>query len=303
MAGGRDDTGLERARGTLAGMFERRLLLVTGKGGTGRSSITAALAIRAARAGRQVLAVAMGDQVGLAAHLGVTALSYDPTECQPGLFAMAIDRSKALDEYLRLQLRMPRLAPLRPLSKSLALFADTVPGIREVITTGKIIFDLATDRWDLIVADGPPTGQIMSYLRAPETISTLVPAGRVQEQAAWMAGTLADPAQTGLLVISVPEELPVTETRETLDELTREPVISVAEVVMNRIVPKPPAAPNGVTLPSGPHRDALALHSGVFDSQQSWLAELPAGPRLPYLFGVHTPGEVAAQLADLLERS
>ncbi len=281
-------------------MFDRRFLLVTGKGGTGRSSLTAALAIRAARSGRQVLAVAMGDPAGLAAHLGESGLPYDPVETQPGLFAMAIDRSKALDEYLHLQLRMPRVAPLRPLARSLALFVETVPGIREVVTTGKAIYDLASGRWDLVVCDAPPTGQIFSYLRAPDVIASLVPAGRVQEQAAWMAGTLADPATAGLVVVTLPEELPVAETKETLDGLDRERLVSVAGVVYNRVVPPPPRIPDGVDVPPGPHRDALVLHAGVHDSQRAWLDELPSDASLPYLFGLHTPGEVAARLADLL---
>ena len=247
-------------------MLDRRLLLVTGKGGTGRSALTAALAIRAARSGRQVLAAAMTDEAGLAAHLGRAVISYQPREIQPGLFAMTVQRSQALDEYLHLQLRLPRAAPLRPLSKSLGLFADTVPGIREVITIGKVLYDARSGPWDLVVVDAPPTGQILSYLRAPDTIAALVPAGRVQEQAAWMAGTLADPATTGLVVVTVPEELPVAETRETLAELAGEPLIPVAGVVHNRVVPAPPAAPAGLEIPPGPHRDALALHEGVYHS-------------------------------------
>jgi anion-transporting ArsA/GET3 family ATPase len=76
-------------------VLNRRLLIVTGKGGVGRSALTAALAIRAARAGRQVLAIGMTDETGLAAHFGVRTLGYSPEEVRPGIAAMAVDRATA----------------------------------------------------------------------------------------------------------------------------------------------------------------------------------------------------------------
>jgi hypothetical protein len=172
-----------------------------------------------------------------------------------------------------------------------------------VVTIGKVIFEVARGPWDLVVADGPPTGQIMSYLRAPSTIAGLVPAGRVREQAAWMEQILMDPAQTGLVLVTLAEELPVAETLEALRELAAEPVVAVENLIYNRVLPPLDLAGMApADLPPGPHRDAAALHSGLVTSQSQWLEALPEGPQLPYLFGLLTPGEVAARLADALEQ-
>ncbi len=278
-------------------LLSRRVVLVSGKGGTGKSALTAALAIRAARAGLRVLAAAMAGGPGLAAHFGVAELGPEPREVGRGIEAMAIERAAALDEYLHLQLRVPRAAPLRAFARGLDVFAEAVPGIRDVITVGKLLYDASSGPWDLVVADAPPTGQLVSYLRAPATIAGLAPSGRILEQAEWMAGLLADPVHSSLVLVALAEELSVSETREATAALDAEPLIDVFGVVANRVLPPPPV-PDPVDLPAGPHRDAAELHAGRHAGQQAWLAELPDGPRLPYLFGLLTPGEVAARLAD-----
>ena len=109
-------------------MFDRSLLLVSGKGGVGKSAVAAALGILAARRGLSVLTISMVDDLGLAAHLGVDRLSYTAQEIRPGVHALTIERSRALDEYIRLQLHAPRIAPLGPVARGLSALADTVPG-------------------------------------------------------------------------------------------------------------------------------------------------------------------------------
>jgi len=113
-----------------------------------------------------------------------------------------------------------------------------------------------------------------------------------------MQDLLADPAAAGLVLVATPEELPVAETEEALDRLAREPVIDLVTVVANRTLPEldvPAAVVAG--LPPGPHRHAAELHQALWASQRRWLEALPAGPRLPYLFGPRSPEEVAVLLA------
>jgi hypothetical protein len=167
------------------------------------------------------------------------------------------------------------------------------------VVVGKAIFEATRHRWDLVIADGPPIGQVLSLLRAPSTIQGLVPAGRVERQAAWMRGVLEDPAQTGLVVVTLAEELPMSETAEVLAALEAEPVAPVAGVVVNRLLPPLEVAPAAVeTVSPGPRREAARLHLALERSQQRWLERLPSAARLPYLFGIFTPAEVAARLAD-----
>jgi anion-transporting ArsA/GET3 family ATPase len=283
-------------------LLNRSLLLVSGKGGVGKSAVTAALSIVAARRGLSVLAMSMVNDLGLANHLGVDQLGYVPQEVRPGLHALTIDRAQALDEYIRLQLHAPRIAPLGPVARGLNALADTVPGIRDIITIGKALFEGGRERWDVVVADAPPLGQLSSYLRAPVTIAGLVPVGRVRDQALRYEQQLGDPRTTGLVLVATPEELPVVETMEAYEQIAG--YVDIAAVITNRVL-----GPLGVSeetlelVESLPHRQAGQLHRGLYTAQRRWLADLPEGPNVPYRFGVHTPGEVAALIADTLGAS
>jgi len=283
-------------------MIERRLLIVSGKGGVGKSAVSAALGVLAARRGKRVLVLAMIQPSGLAAHLGVDSLSYEPTRIQPGLFAAAIDRSHALEEYLGLQLRVPRSLPMRQFSGALSVLADTAPGIREIVTMGKPIFEVLRGEWDLVIADAPPLGQLQSYLSAPETITGLVPTGAVREQASRLESTLSDPLVSGLLLVTTPEELAVVETREAIAEIDASRQILIAGVVANRVLdPLGVSAEAIAAVPDSPARAAGLLHTGLVESQSFWLDSIPDDPRLPFLFGFHTPAEVSARLAEICE--
>lgn len=280
-------------RPTLGAVLDRRLLIVTGKGGVGRSAVAAALALRAAHQGRRVLAVAAAEGLGL--HLGRRPLAYEPAEIRPGLWGMVADPTSALDEYLRLQLHLPRLGPaVRPLR----MLAEAVPGVRDTVVIGKILAEVRGRSWDLVVVDGPPAGHITSLLRAPTTILGLVGGGRIEEQAGWMRDLLADESATGLVVVALPEELPITETLETLGSMAAEPVASIAAVVLNRVLPDDVPASLLRSLPEGHARDAALLHRGLVATQHAWGSRIAPSHHLPYLFGLQTPTEVAARLAE-----
>ena len=261
--------------------------------------MSAALAIQAARRGRKVLVIGMTESDGLAAHLGLEKLRYAPTEVRSGLSALAINRPDALDEYLRRQLGVPKVTRIGPIARAFDALASAAPGIRETVTMGKVLKEARSNDWDLVVADAPPSGQIGSHIRAPRTISELVGAGKIREQVQWMHDDMADPALTGMVVVSLAEELPAVETHEMLDWLNAEQLIHVAAVMANRILePLGAKVPADTTEPVG---EAAALHDGIYQEQQRWLEELPDGPQLPYLFGATGPAEVARRLADELE--
>ena len=280
-------------------MLDQKLLLVTGKGGVGKSAVSAGLALQAVRRGKRVLAIGMIDGGGLASHFGVDNLGYEPAEVRPGLFAMAIDRGSAIDEYMKLQVPIPNSVPTKTLSNVFGAVVDTIPGVREVVTIGKPIYEVWADRWDLVIVDGAPLGQVMSYINAPSTIEQLVPSGRIREQARSIAETLTDPS-SGMIMVAIPEELPVLETLETLAELEVQRPIQVSAVVANRLLHA--LEVDLTTVPAGAHLDAALHHRGVWASQRQWLKELPADAlNLEFLFGMHTPSEVAARLADAFE--
>jgi len=278
-------------------MLDKRLVVVTGKGGVGKSAVATGLALMAQRHGLRVLAVEMEPGGGLSAHLGTGELAFEPREVRPGLHAMKMVRSDALLEYLSLQLRLPGMGRFGPFARAFDALATAAPAVREIVTIGKILWEVRADRWDVVVVDAPPTGQIASYLRAPASISELVTTGRIRAQAEWMANTLADPDMTRLLVVTLPEELPTTETLETIDWVEAAGVVGPPLVIANRVLEKVGVA----TTPEGVVGDMVNLHRSLTTEQERWLERLPPDMTLPYLFGLFTPGEVAAHISDELE--
>lgn len=274
------------------------LILVSGKGGVGKSAVAAATAIAAKRSGHKVLAVDMVDGGGLGQHLGTPSLGFDAQQVSEGLSALAIDRADALLEYLRVQLGVPAVATIGPAARAFDALASAAPAIREVVTMGKILWEVRQGRWDVVVVDAAPTGQIGSYLRAARTIRELVATGRILDQVQWMEDILSDPDRSGLYLVSLLEELPVSETLETFEWVQTGGLVGFVRTVANRVL-----APLGTPVPSddGYLAEAAALHAALWEEQEEWRPHLKPDRELPYLFGTHTPPEVAARMADLME--
>jgi anion-transporting ArsA/GET3 family ATPase len=282
-------------------MLSTDLVLVSGKGGAGKSAVTAAIGIERARRGQNVLAIDLGAGSGLAAHLRARSLEYRPQEVRPGLSAMKVVRSEALDEYLKTQLHVPQGAPTKSIAAALSVLVDTAPGVREIISIGKPIFEIWKGTWDAVVVDTPSLGQFQSYLRAPSTIAELVRTGNVRRQATSLTETIIDPTVTSVVLVTTPAELPVIETLESIDIITRENLCPTPTVVMNRsIVRSTITAGAAQGLPDGPYKEAATHQLAIEDMQDRWHAEIDSDVVLPYLMGVLTPGEVALQLADSL---
>lgn len=283
-------------------MVSTRLILVTGKGGTGKSAVAAGLATARARQGGTVLAIDMAASPGLGSHLGSRPLGYTPVEVRDGLYAMSIDRAAALDEYLKLQLHVPRGAPTKQIATALSVLAETAPGVREIISIGKPLHETWKGDWDTVVVDASSLGQFQSYMRAPQTITELVPTGNVRRQAHKMERTLNDPSVTSVIVVAIPAELPISETIESLDVLRTEGLGPQPTVVMNRVLSPSGIDPEHIDdLPSGAVRDAAVLQTHLEAEQAEWLDAIAFSTPLPYLAGVFTPHEVSLQLSDDME--
>src|SRR5688572_18673870 len=218
-------------------ILDRRLVFVTGKGGVGKTSTAAALALLAARDGRRVLVCEMDAKGSLATAFDTAPLVFQPREIEPGLFAMAMNTEDALKEYLRLFVKVPLVGRIGPLARTFDFVADAAPGVKEILSVGKLAYEVRERHYDLVVVDAEASGHIVAQIGAPRVIRELVQVGMVREQTAWMTEILEDPAVTGLVVVTTPEEMPVTETLELLGRLDRDTGVAPSAIVANRILP------------------------------------------------------------------
>ena len=220
------------------GLLDRKLLFVTGKGGVGKTSVASALGHQAASRGQRTLVCEVDSKGDLAEFFGVPTLGFEPTEVRRNLYAMAMDNEESLKEYLRLQLKVPMLAKVGPLARTFDFIANAAPGVKEILTVGKLTWEVRERHYDLVVVDASATGHVVGQLASPVAINDLVKVGLVRNQTDWMIEILTDPAQTAVVVVTAPEEMPVSETLELVGRLGEETDIEVASVVVNRVLPE-----------------------------------------------------------------
>ena len=310
-------------------LLERKLVFVTGKGGTGKTTVASALALLAASQGKKVLICEVDAKGELAGYYESPPTAFKEREVQPGLFAMTMDTEASLREYLKLQLHIPIVGRIGPVAKAFDFLATAAPGVREIMTVGKLCFEVRSGDWDMVVVDTPATGHIVGQLAAPQAVNGLVKVGLIRTQTDWMLDMLSDPVITGLLAVCTPEEMPVTETIELADRVREETTVQLAAVVVNRVLPElfgrqeeavfdalttpgPLAELNGLIHgQAGPVLEAARLAVTMRRTRSTHLERLREGidPEvpllyLPYLFsrshGLRTTKQVAGSLGEEL---
>jgi Anion-transporting ATPase len=200
-------------------LLDRRLVIVTGKGGVGKSTVTAALALLAARAGKRVLVCEVNAQERIAPLLGAERAGPVVREATAGVFTVNVTPQEAMREYGIMVLRFRTIYDAVFENRLVRYFLRVVPSLAELVMLGKILHEARAEeaggpRWDLVLVDAPATGHAVQLLRVPSALVDTVPGGPLRHDADWMEAMLVDPARTSVAIVTLPEEMPVNEAVE-----------------------------------------------------------------------------------------
>lgn len=224
--------------------FDRRFLVVVGKGGVGRSSVSAALALALARRGKRVLVAMCNVRERLSYLLEVDPIGSQIRAVLPGIDAVNMEPSAALEEYGMMILKVRALYRLVFENRLVSGFLRATPGIDAWAMLGKAqyhAFETRPDgmpRYDTVIVDAPATGHGLDLLRVPRVILDVVPPGLLRREAERAWGMFTDPSRAGVVLVAIPEELPTNETVELYDTLRVELRLPVAGLVVNQVLPR-----------------------------------------------------------------
>ncbi|MCE9624409.1 MAG: ArsA family ATPase [Deltaproteobacteria bacterium] len=232
-------------RWELNGLLQRRLWIVTGKGGVGKTTIAAALGMMASRQGLKTLLVETHGLSHLAELFEVPEVGYEPKSFKNGLSLIRLDPEAAFEEYVLRQIKFQFLYNAVFNNKYVKHFIDAAPGLAELLTIGKI-WSLVEDEarkgkkpeFDLVIVDAPSTGHSLSLLTVPQVVVDAVRVGPLKNNAQEILALIRDPLKTLTWVVTLPEEMPVNEAVEMEEKLENQAKVAVGPIVLNSLWPQ-----------------------------------------------------------------
>jgi anion-transporting ArsA/GET3 family ATPase len=210
----------------LASLTASNVVIVAGKGGVGKTTVTAVLARAAVEAGQRVLVIELDGKPALA-------------ELLPGLDVRSISAADSLEEYLH-DHGFKRIAKRLAATGVIDVIGTAAPGIDDLVVLGKIKQLERSGEWDLIVVDGPAAGHAITFLTAASGLLDAVRGGPVREQAQDVLDLLRDPERCQVLLVTLPEATPVNELIETLFALEERVGVRLGPVIVNQVDATPP---------------------------------------------------------------
>ena len=202
-------------------LLDKRLVIVTGKGGVGKSTVALALALASARAGKRTILCEVSAQEHSSQVFNRASVGFHEVEMAENLWAISIDPDESMREYVLLQLKVKAMRDLLFRSRLFTYLAAATPGLKELVTIGKI-WELALDdrkvkqgrRYDTVIVDAPATGHGVGFLQTPRTFAAIARVGPMHQQAKTLDAFITNPSATGVAIVALPEEMPVNETAE-----------------------------------------------------------------------------------------
>jgi anion-transporting ArsA/GET3 family ATPase len=224
------------------GLFDHRLIFVTGKGGVGKSTVSIALGLLAARQGLRTIVAELASQERVQRSFDHEGEHFREVELAEDLFTISIDPQSAMEEYL--QVKTGPLSHVLGSSRLFHAFAMATPGMRELLSVGKIWELAQLERrtrgaapYDLVIVDSPAAGHGVGILRTPKTFADIARVGPIAHQGRTIAATIADRAFTAVVAVATAEEMPVNETLWLRDALAQDS-LALDAVFVNALYPE-----------------------------------------------------------------
>jgi anion-transporting ArsA/GET3 family ATPase len=277
-------------------LFDKRLVFVTGKGGVGKSTVSFAMGVAAAKQGKRTIVCEVSSQENASKVFKKGEVGFNEVEVAENLWAISIDPDESLKEYLLLQLKVRAMRDLLVRSRIFNYLAAATPGLKELVTIGKVWELAQPDRkvkkgkqYDLVIVDAPATGHGVAFLQTPRTFANIAKVGPMHSQAVELDRFITDHDTTGVAIVSIPEEMPVNESA-SLEQQLKETGVAVDRVYMNAMYPERFSKDEGdklarvLELTEGPPRAAVRAAISQHrrrETQQDQLGRLEKAVRSP----------------------
>ncbi len=256
-------------------LLQRRFVLMTGKGGVGKTTLVAALAVHAASLGMRPLVVELGHRESMRSVFAVDDIGFTPRDVGHGVHAMSVDVDVAVLDYMLEHIPSKRIAKGIVQNKVLERLFAAMPAVGEIATINKLrqleaeTLPSGGRRWGPILVDLDATGHALMFLELSSVIDSIMGAGPMKRLVEETAQMLADPTITRLCLVATPAELPVTETIELYGKLVGQGTVTFDSVFANR-VPRIPLSANDVAALGSVESAAVAVGRADVVADVAW---------------------------------